>query len=381
MSILADLKTPCLLLDEGKMRANQDRMMQRVKSRSCNLRPHLKTLKSISAARYVLGGTDSPITVSTLKEAQEFGRAGFKDILYAVAITPQKLDQVVALRREGIDLKLLIESEEMADAIANKSNETGEIIPAFIEIDVDGHRAGIAIDQTDRLIDIAQRLEQGGSLHGVLAHAGGSYALSDEKLICEAALNEATKTVKMANVLRAAGFDCRHVSVGSTPTALADIDVEGVTEIRAGVYLFFDLVQAGVGVCRQENIAISVLTTVNGWNDQKKQIFVDAGWMALSRDRGTANQATDQYFGLVCDIDGNIMPDLVVVETSQEHGIITTRPGFGQDIQAETPHLPIGTQLRILPNHACATATQHETYHVLNAEGQLAQAWTRFRGW
>ena len=109
MNILADLKTPCLLLDEGKMRANQDRMMQRVKSRSCNLRPHLKTLKSISAARYVLGGTDSPITVSTLKEAQEFGRAGFKDILYAVAITPQKLDQVVALRREGIDLKLLIE--------------------------------------------------------------------------------------------------------------------------------------------------------------------------------------------------------------------------------------------------------------------------------
>ncbi|MBL4629951.1 MAG: alanine racemase [Paraglaciecola sp.] len=381
MNVLADLNTPCLLLDESKMRANQNRMIKQVKNRSCSLRPHLKTLKSVSAARYVLGGTDCPITVSTLKEAQEFGRAGFKDILYAVAITAQKLDHVVSLRREGIDLKVLIDSEEMANAIASKSNKTGEAIPAFIEIDVDGHRAGISIDESGRLIDIARRLEQGGKLHGVMAHAGESYNLSDTKLICESALNEATKAVKMANVLRAAGFECHHVSVGSTPTALARIEVQGVTEIRAGVYLFFDLVQAGVGVCKKVNIALSVLTTVNGWNSKKRQIFIDAGWMALSRDRGTANQATDQYFGIVCDEAGNIIPDLVVIETNQEHGIITSRPNLEQKMEQETPHLPIGTRLRILPNHACATAAQHETYHVLNAEGKLIENWSRFGGW
>ena len=91
--------------------------------------------------------------------------------------------------------------------------------------------------------------------------------------------------VAMADALKDAGLPCPIVSTGSTPTAFSATDTTGITEIRAGVYLFFDLCQAGIGVCGLDDIALSVLTTVIGHQDDKGWAIVDAGWMALSQDR------------------------------------------------------------------------------------------------
>ncbi|MCT4371244.1 DSD1 family PLP-dependent enzyme, partial [Yangia mangrovi] len=180
-----------------------------------------------------------------------------------------------------------------------------------------------------------------------------------------------------AEALRGAGLPCPVVSVGSTPTAHAARDLSGVTELRAGVYMFFDLVMAGIDVCTVDDIALSVLTTVIGHQEAKGWVMVDAGWMALSRDRGTAAQAVDQGYGLVCDEAGRVIPDLIVTAANQEHGIVSLRPGSA----ASLPELPLGTRLRILPNHACATAAQHDRYHLLPAEPGPLQVWPRFGGW
>jgi D-serine deaminase-like pyridoxal phosphate-dependent protein len=142
--------------------------------------------------------------------------------------------------------------------------------------------------------------------------------------------------------------------------------------------MFFDLVMLGVGVCTTDDIAISVLATVIGTKLEKGWILVDAGWMALSRDRGTAAQRVDQGYGLVCDQSGRIHPDLIVAQASQEHGILAIRSGSAEAL----PDLPIGTKIRILPNHACATASQHELYNVVSAGSDTIEAqWPRMRGW
>ena len=120
--------------------------------------------------------------------------------------------------------------------------------------------------------------------------------------------------MRAATRLREAGFDAPVVSVGSTPTAHFAEKLDGVTEVRAGVFVFFDLVMAGIGVCRIEDIALSVLATVNGHRVDKGWTLIDAGWMALSRDRGTAKQPLDQGYGVVCDIDGRPIDDLIVVD-------------------------------------------------------------------
>jgi D-serine deaminase-like pyridoxal phosphate-dependent protein len=168
------------------------------------------------------------------------------------------------------------------------------------------------------------------------------------------------------------------VSVGSTPTALRAEDLSGVTEVRAGVYVFFDLFMAGVGVCGIDDIALSVLTTVIGHQADKGWAIVDAGWMAMSRDRGTQNQAIDQGYGLVCDLGGVALNDYIMTGANQEHGIIGRRDSAPDP--GVSARFPIGTLLRVLPNHACATGAQYPEYHALHADGTL-HAWPRFSGW
>jgi D-serine deaminase-like pyridoxal phosphate-dependent protein len=141
--------------------------------------------------------------------------------------------------------------------------------------------------------------------------------------------------------------------------------------------MFFDLVQAGIGVCDIDDVAVSVLTSVIGHQDDRNWIITDAGWMALSRDRGTAKQRVDQGYGVVCDLAGRPIGDLIVADTNQEHGIIADRNGKAFDLT----RFPVGTLLRILPNHACATSAQHPQYHVIAGEPVVEAVWPRFSGW
>jgi D-serine deaminase-like pyridoxal phosphate-dependent protein len=246
-------------------------------------------------------------------------------------------------------------------------------IPTLVEIDSDGHRAGVRPDEP-RLLEIAAAL--GGALDGVMTHAGDSYNCDSTGAIREVAARERDAVVRSAGALRAAGHAAPVVSVGSTPTATFAESFDGVTEVRTGVYVFHDLVMAGLGVCEVADIALSVLGTVIGHQRDKNWILVDAGWMALSRDRGTARQKVDHGYGLVCDARGAPLGDLIVADANQEHGIVARRDGGAIDFA----QYPLGTRLRILPNHACATAAQHGEYQVLR-DGRPVEVWERFNGW
>lgn len=377
-SRLAALPTPCLLLDEAKMTRNIDRLAQHARSLGVALRPHLKTAKSVDVARRQLTGSTGPATVSTLAEAEAFFAAGVRDILYGVGIAPQKLDRVLTLRAKGCDLCVILDSVGQAEAVAAAARTADHAIPVLIEIDSDNHRGGLRADDPT-LIAVGRIVHEGGAeLRGVMTHAGESYTIVGNEAHAAFAEQERAAAVAAAETLRIAGLPCRVVSVGSTPTAHAARDLTGVTELRAGVYVFFDLVMAGIGVCRPDDIALSVLTTVIGHQSARGWVLIDAGWMAMSRDRGTASQAVDQGYGIVCDEAGKILPDLIVTSVNQEHGVISRRSGSNLAL----PDLPIGTRLRILPNHACATGAQHAAYHLIPSVSDAPIAeWPRFRGW
>ncbi len=370
--MLEDILTPALLLDRPKFERNVARLKARLDGLGVPLRPHMKTAKSVDILRLL---APEAITVSTLKEAEVFAEVGARDILYAVGLAPAKIGRVRALRARGVDLSVVVDSVEAAGALAASA---GEPVPALIEIDTDRHRAGVAPDDVETIVAIGRALNGGGAaLRGVMTHHGGSYGAFGAEAHAEAAEQERAGVVAAAQVLREAGLPSPVVSVGSTPTAHSARDLEGVSEVRAGVYMFGDLVQAGLGVIGIDDIALSVLGTVIGHQRERGWIVVDAGWTALSRDRGTASQAVDQGYGLVCSAAGEPYPDLIVIEANQEHGIIALRPGA----QAALPDLRIGDQVRILPNHACATAAQHEAYQVLGADGAVEAVWPRFNGW
>ena len=375
---VGELATPCLLLDAERMERNIARLRARLNGLGVSLRPHLKTAKSVDVARRVMTSRAGPATVSTLREAAQFAAAGVRDIIYAVGIAPSKLPQVLELRAQGADLAVVLDTVEQVQAVAQASRKAGTRIPALIEIDCDGHRSGVLPTDTRRLVEIGRALEAGAELRGVLTHAGGSYTARGIEALRQCAEAERRSVVEAAMILREAGLACPVVSVGSTPTAHSATNLTGVTEVRAGVFVFFDLVMAGIGVCQVEDIAVSVLATVVGHQRDKGWTLVDAGWMALSQDRGTRRQAVDQGYGLVCNAAGTPYPDLIVADANQEHGIITVRPGSGGVL----PDLAIGDRVRILPNHACATTAQHRAYHVVRGSSDKVEAeWSRFGGW
>jgi D-serine deaminase-like pyridoxal phosphate-dependent protein len=375
---IENLDTPCLLLDRGRLDANVDRLRKRLSDFGVGFRPHLKTAKSVEVAKRVMPTALGPATVSTLKEAEVFACAGVTDLIYAVGITPSKLDRVVRLRRAGVDIAVVLDSPEQARALCDASRAADIRIPALIEIDCDGHRSGLLPDDQRNLIVIGRILNEGAELRGVLTHAGDSYGARGIAEFEAHAERERAAAVAAAEILRAAALPCGVVSVGSTPTALYGRDYSGVTEVRAGVFMFFDLVQAGVGDCTIDNIALSVLSTVIGHQNDRGWTIIDAGWMAMSRDRGTAGQTVDQGYGVVCDLEGRPYPDHIVIQANQEHGIIARRPGS----VAATPILPVGAKVRILPNHACATAAQHEGYVLIQEGSNLVHGhWPRFGGW
>ena len=372
-SILESLDTPALLLDADKLERNCRAMRERLAAHGVALRPHVKTAKSVEVARLALDAPAGPITVSTLREAEQFFEHGFDDILYAVGIVPHKVPRLANLARRGARVATIVDSVEAAHGLKLAAVKEGARIPALIEIDSDGHRAGIRPGDA-RLFEVAAAL--GDTLGGVMTHAGESYNCETTEAIAAMAARERGAVVECAEALRARGHACPVVSVGSTPTARFAASFEGVTEVRAGVYMFFDLVMAGLGVCLVDDIALSVLGAVIGHQREKRWLLVDAGWMALSRDRGTARQKVDQGYGVVCDASGAPIHDLIVVDANQEHGIVARRDGGTIDFA----RYPIGSLLRILPNHACATAAQHGEYHVLRG-ADFEEAWPRFGGW
>jgi D-serine deaminase-like pyridoxal phosphate-dependent protein len=349
------LPTPAALVDRDRLEANCRRMRARCDALGVRLRPHLKTAKCVEVA--ALSGDVG--AVSTLEEAAWFlERGGPGDLVYARGVTPRDLPRVRALREAGLDLAILVDDLDVARAVREAA--LGDV--AWIEVDSGQGRGGVR-PEAAALLDIGRVLERP---RGVLTHAGQSYGARGADALRAVAETERAAAVGAAERLREAGVPCPEVSVGSTPTLTHAAHLDGVTEARAGVYVFGDLFQASLGSCRLEDLALSVLTRVVSRGPD--HVWVDAGALALSQDRSLAAFG-DAGYGWVCDLQGRRIAGARVDVVNQAHGRVV---GLG-----EAP--PVGTPLRVLPVHACHTAAMHGVYGVVEG-GEVVEQWTRLRG-
>ena len=368
------LATPTLLLDKEKLIANVSRMQSAADRLDVKLRPHLKTLKSTEAAQTLVDAGACGITVSTLKEAGYFLQHGFKDITYAVGIVPARFDEVAALMSKGADLKIMTDNLEVAYAIAKAADLNNIAFKLLIEIDCGDNRGGLQPDSRE-ILQIAEVIrDSNASLEGVLTHAGHSYRVNNPGAIEDIAIQERDAVVRAASRLRSAGFDLNTVSVGSTPTGLYAKDLTGVSELRAGVYTVFDMDQQSRDICLTDEIALSVLTTVIGHNKAAGKILLDAGGLALSKDRSADTFRPEVGYGQVCTVHGEIISGLYVTSVSQEHGHVKVRH------EDDFTLIAVGSKLRILPVHACMTAAAYDYFNVIK-DGVVIDRWDRVNGW
>lgn len=360
-----NLTTPAFLVDRTIVQRNCERMRTKALDSATAFRPHVKTHKTEQIARMQHGGHVGPITVSTLAEAEFFADRGFHDITYAVPIAPEKLSRAAALASRIERLNLLIDSHAALQAMERH----GGTFDVFLKIDCGYHRAGVDPDDPDS-VALAVAMARSESVHfqGLLTHAGHSYNVRNLEEVRRIAAMETASITRFRALLDAEGLGdvCR--SIGSTPTlsvvdAFADVD-----EVRPGNYVFYDAFQATLGSCSFADCAVSVLTTVVGSYPERGNLIVDAGALALSKDTGPTQIDAEFGYGVVCDEQLKPLP-MKIVALSQEHGKIET-----------ATRVPVGTRLRIIPNHSCLTAAMFDTYHVLDG-GRVVDQWHPVRGW
>ena len=214
-------------------------------------------------------------------------------------------------------------------------------------------------------------------LVGLLTHGGHSYAAGSPDEIAAAADDERRALMDATTLLREHGMSAGLLSSGSTPTAVLGRDFSGIDEIRPGVYLAGDLFQAQLGSLGFDDIAVTVLATILAHDESRNRLVIDAGGLALSKDRSTQHSPRDFGYGLLQFADGSPLPvDAIVRSVHQEHGEVSA------DSTLPFAALPVGSAVRVVPNHVCMTAAAYDEYVVTDGRGiDVVERWEKTGGW
>lgn len=358
MSTLEDLATPALLLDLDRLEANLELMRGRAETLGVRLRPHVKTHKCLEIARMQRTAGAAGITVATLEEARAFAADGFTDITWAFPLNTSRMGEVVELADV---LGVTVESDEAVDALERARRN----FRVWLEVDCGYGRTGVD-PESERALALAGRIADATHLRlaGCLTHSGHAYHADSPERIVEIAEQERRVMVEFGARLRDAGVAPGVLSVGSTPAMSLATSLAGVDEARPGNYALYDCTQATLGACGLDRPAATVLSTVVSSNPEAGRSVSDAGALVLSKDLG---RDTPPHYGRVYGdpYDSVPDPDIRVVSVSQEHAILSTVR-------------PVGTRVRILPNHACLTVAQFDHFTVVRGN-RVMDRWKIWR--
>ncbi|MBI1722623.1 MAG: alanine racemase [Gemmatimonadetes bacterium] len=373
---LHDIPTPALVLDLDVLERNIRAMAEKISRLGASLRPHVKTHKCIEIGRRQLAAGARGITASTLVEARDFADHGFDDITWAFPVVTGRLDEVVALAKR-VTFRVVVDSQAALDALAAAARAAGVTIHTWLKVDCGYHRVGVD-PCAPASLELVRRLGStpGVAFDGILTHAGHGYSAKTHDELKRIAGEERTVMLEFAARCRDAGLEVPAISIGSTPTISVVENLDGVTEVRPGNYVFYDWMQVANGVCRAEDVAVTVLSTVISHQPGSDHAVVDAGALAMSKDLGPADPTRSRGLGPVLKgLAGQAALERVSLRSvSQEHGVVAG--GSAADVEGR---FAVGERIRIVPNHSCLTAAMFDEYVVARGE-DVQDRWKIWRG-
>lgn len=327
--------TPYAFVDLEAAERNIARMAGKLSQYGIQHRPHIKTHKSLEIARKQLAGGAVGITVAKLSEAEVFADGGIDDILIAFAIVGERnLERLAQLHRR-IRVAVTVDSWEAACGLSSVGERTGSPVRVLIELDGGLHRGGR--QPGEDIVEFARRIRElpGLEIVGIMAYFGLVYRNQTTDAL-EAAVRGESQIIRgVVSDLQEAGIDVSIVSSGSTPTSKLCEYAEGITEVRAGNYLYNDVSAVSMGLAEPEDCALRVIATVISI-PLPGMATIDAGSKTLTSDR---SHHTDGY-GMVVG-----RPGIAIAALNEEHGMLRYDP--------EQVQLSIGDRIEIIPNHSC----------------------------
>jgi D-serine deaminase-like pyridoxal phosphate-dependent protein len=356
---ISELDTPSLLLDINKLERNIKETATFAHDNQIQLRPHIKTHKSVQIAKLQLASGAVGITTAKIGEAEVMAAAGIKDILIAFPISSeQKIARLIPLLEKGVQLKVAVDQLEQLRFLQKGIEGSPFILEVWIKVNSGLNRCGVEPGQEAvklaKEIIVCSHLKLGG----IITHAGHSYAATSLEQIEEIGKKEALAVVESAQACEQEGIPIPIRSVGSTPTYQISGLVKGITEVRPGNAVFFDNIQIGLGTTTIDHCAVTLLASVVG--KYKDRIIFDTGSKSLCLDKGAHGHSTVQGYGCIIN-----HPEISIERLSEEHGV---------GIFTKEPIFKINDKVQIIPNHACTVVNQFDHY-VVHQNGIVIDVW------
>ena len=340
-TLIEALDTPCLLVDLDRFERNVTDWPEAIRQTGARLRPHIKTHKVPALGRAQLAAGATGIAVAKVAEAEIFAEHGFEDITIAYPVIGASKWARVARLAESARMTVNVDSPAGALGLSGAASARGLVIGVQLEIDTGFHRCGMTPSALEEIESLARYVLSlpGLAFDGITTHRGMFFDGRDELTLEEAGIQEGTIMVELAERLRARGIPVPEVTAGGTMTGRAVATVDGITEVRAGTYVFQDLMQLGFGAARPDELALTVLCTVVS-HQEAERATVDGGSKTFSGDRGLVGGLSSSFQGIAQAVGR----DIVLERLSEEHGMVTIGSGEGVDV---------GDRLSFYPMHAC----------------------------
>jgi D-serine deaminase-like pyridoxal phosphate-dependent protein len=351
-----ELPTPALTIDLDILERNLRRMADYCGRHSLGLRPHTKTHKAPEVGRMQVEHGAVGLSVAKVGEAEVMAAAGLDKILIAFPIWgDEKLRRIASLARERT-LLLSLDNEPTAEGLSRAASAAGATVGVLVEFDVGMRRCGV--EPGPAALQLARKIEKmpGLKFRGLMVYPGNVWgAEADREKVAKQVAELVEQTLEP---FRKAGMEVEIVSGGSTPSASLTHKIPGITEIRPGTYVYNDLNTYYQGVCKLEDCAARVVSTVVS-TAVPGRAMIDAGSKTLSSDALGSGPRTGH--GYVVEA-----PDAPLIKLNEEHGHL--------DITNSTHQFHVGEVVMVIPNHVCTCVNMHDEVFLLR-QGQVEGTW------
>ena len=352
---VSDLPTPQVLIDRARLMRNIDRAQALASAAGVRLRPHAKTHKSPTIARWQLERGAVGICCAKLGEAEVFVDAGIRDIRLPYPVQPAHAPRLLALADRAA-ISIIVDHLDVARGWSDAMQAAGRTLDVLVKVDVGFHRCGIDPEGDPLTFIDSIASMKGLRLRGLLSHAGHGYQATSEDELCAVAQREAETLTSVRERALGAGIPLDEISVGATPTLRFSARQRVPTELRPGNYVYFDRTQVALGSASLDDCALTVLATVVSTHPGR--LILDAGSKTLTNDAARGIAAAPGY-GAVLNPDGSVDDSLQIERLSEEHATVR--------VIGPARRKP-GDRLRVLPNHACTVSNLVDVVRLVDGD-------------
>lgn len=337
---IKDITTPNFLLNLDVLEKNIKNYQYLAELNGISLFPMLKTHKSSEITKLQIDMGACGVLVGTLDEAEKvIITSGVKKIMLAYPVVGKNnLKRVIQLNKKCelfVAFDNVLQGEELSSMLDENDSINYQII-----INSGLNRFGVKPFEALSLYNSLAKFKN-LKIKGISTHSGHVYGISSKNEISNIANEEITSMKKTKELFDKNKIQLDFIASGTTPTFKEVLTSNIITVLRPGNYVFYDAIQVGLGVAKEEDCALTVLTTIIS-NPQKNIYIIDCGSKCLGLDQGAHGNSLIKGFGIVKGY-----PQLEIISLSEEVGKIKVK---------DNCNLKIGDRIEIIPNHSCSSA-------------------------